>query len=451
MPIYPLGPGAWRTADSGAALLAGLHPPVKPLASQLQWETNSALNPIAKANATDLNPNPHRHGLDADMARAIAATPGALDPRSAVRQWLGIDPPWVYSGSDALAGQALRRTLTKVVRAGEPGSGTRLPPLRAVSTEKTTGSPVRPDPLWRWGRPFRISAIVAELNSRLWLGPDASLYCIGPDVVVAGGCKPQLLWSVTSLSREASRVEQVDKVLRAAVEREERMPEILSQMQDFRVFFDAITGLDRDRAPYLYELIDTAWQWAEPYVMAVKNRVNEDRPFQRDALVGTVIPTPPHGSLPSGHATMATLTSELLIRVVYRNADSPRVEQCDRLARRIAFNRVVAGVHFPMDSAVGYDLGRQLAAYLDVLSTTEDKYRVAPKPVTTVVSAASALNERGPRLTQGSAADVPSQSRAGTPPEKAVKAAKARSEVPAAELLKRLRERVDQELDAWRI
>lgn len=447
MPIYPLGPGAWRTADSGAALLAGLNPPVKPLASQLQWEMNSALHPIAKANATDLNPNPHRHGLDADTARAIAGSPAALDPRSAVRQWLGIDPPWVYTGSDALAGQALRRTLTKIVRAGEPGSGTQQPPLPGLATPPETRAPVRANALWRWGRPFRISAIVAELNSRLWLGPDASLHRIGPDVA-SKGWKPQLLWSVTPLSTAASRVEQVDKVLRAAVEREERMPEILSQMQDFRAFFDAITGLDRERAPYLYELIDTAWQWAEPYVMAVKNRVNEDRPFQRDALVGTVIPTPPHGSLPSGHATMATLTSELLIRVVYQSGTSLRIEQCDRLARRIAFNRVVAGVHFPMDSAVGYDLGRQLAAYLDALSSPKKEDRPAPEPLATVVHTASALNERGPRLTRGSAAEVPSMP---GKQEAVVQSAGTPSKIAPAPLLTLLRERVDQELDAWRI
>jgi hypothetical protein len=45
----------------------------------------------------------------------------------------------------------------------------------------------------------------------------------------------------------------------------------------------------------------------------------------------------------------------------------PRSDELDRLARRIAFNRVVAGVHFPFDSAVGYRLGTQLARLLAAL------------------------------------------------------------------------------------
>ena len=72
-----------------------------------------------------------------------------------------------------------------------------------------------------------------------------------------------------------------------------------------------------------------------------------------------VIGTPGHGSLPSGHATLAALTSTVLSALLYPGG-GPRVDMLDRLARRIAFNRVVAGVHFPMDSMVGYELGRQL-------------------------------------------------------------------------------------------
>jgi len=45
-----------------------------------------------------------------------------------------------------------------------------------------------------------------------------------------------------------------------------------------------------------------------------------------------------------------------------------RSEQLDRLARRIAFNRVVAGVHFPVDSQAGYALGTQLARLLAALA-----------------------------------------------------------------------------------
>ena len=42
--------------------------------------------------------------------------------------------------------------------------------------------------------------------------------------------------------------------------------------------------------------------------------------------------------------------------------------QLDRLARRIAFNRVVAGVHFPIDSRAGYALGLQLSGHFIALA-----------------------------------------------------------------------------------
>ncbi|HEV7915762.1 MAG TPA: phosphatase PAP2 family protein, partial [Albitalea sp.] len=79
--------------------------------------------------------------------------------------------------------------------------------------------------------------------------------------------------------------------------------------------------------------------------------------------VQPVIPTPGHGSLPSGHATdayfVASLLRELLPGPSYERVDV----QMRRLAYRIADNRVVAGLHFPMDSVAGCLLGDTLAAY----------------------------------------------------------------------------------------
>jgi hypothetical protein len=46
-----------------------------------------------------------------------------------------------------------------------------------------------------------------------------------------------------------------------------------------------------------------------------------------------------------------------------------------RQAARIAINRTVAGVHFPVDSVAGALLGLTLAEYLVALCTDETKYR----------------------------------------------------------------------------
>ena len=86
-----------------------------------------------------------------------------------------------------------------------------------------------------------------------------------------------------------------------------------------------------------------------------------------------MILTPAHGTLPSGHATEA-FTSALVLWRLLRDAAAgggitlPYADQIwglefMRLAARIAINRTVAGVHFPVDSAAGAVLGLTLGQY----------------------------------------------------------------------------------------
>ena len=87
-----------------------------------------------------------------------------------------------------------------------------------------------------------------------------------------------------------------------------------------------------------------------------------------------IIQTPGHGALPSGHATeayaLATVLTHLYgqaegdayLNLAWEEADAP--SQRFKLAARIAINRTVAGVHFPIDSAAGCVLGVTLGEYL---------------------------------------------------------------------------------------
>ena len=94
-----------------------------------------------------------------------------------------------------------------------------------------------------------------------------------------------------------------------------------------------------------------------------------------------MIYTPLHGTLPSGHATEAFISAIVLWHVLAaagRKASPKKhgtpynepgymrglLEQLVELAARIATNRTIAGVHFPVDNVAGAVLGLALGEYL---------------------------------------------------------------------------------------
>jgi hypothetical protein len=83
-------------------------------------------------------------------------------------------------------------------------------------------------------------------------------------------------------------------------------------------------------------------------------------------MIQPCIATPTHATLPSGHAAQAYLIAALLTRLRGGDADAalalPAMDF--RIAARIAVNRTVAGVHFPVDSACGAALGLALAEHV---------------------------------------------------------------------------------------
>jgi hypothetical protein len=91
------------------------------------------------------------------------------------------------------------------------------------------------------------------------------------------------------------------------------------------------------------------------------------RPFDFSHQVQPVVTTPGHGTLPSGHCVEAYVIKEVLealLRIDPRDARQAGLSrQFSRTAARIAVNRVVAGVHFPVDNLAGRLLGTVLGRY----------------------------------------------------------------------------------------
>ena len=369
----PLNPFSSLTFLSGASL-APMNPPTSGLNNTNPPAQSAAFNntnpPAQSAAFNNTNPPAQSAAFNnMNPPRAPnAVLPGLRErnwpvPTPAPVPWTGQDPDWVYADASAVLGQALRRSRAKIVRVADQV----LQPAQ-VARAMRKGEAAAGSNLWRWEPEFRVKTVACELITRFQVHGQA-LWHVDPSGRRSLDLQATRVFELPAQLDGADLDDQVDKVLRAAAEREDRLPEILAQAPDFWAFFESLTGLQLAAAPFTTEMLTVAHEWMLHLVMLLKHAAARQRPVQRSSLVMPVIGTPGHGSLPSGHATTAAFTSELLHIMLYRDTGmEERSHQLDRLARRIAFNRVVAGVHFPVDSQCGYRLGTQLARLFWALS-----------------------------------------------------------------------------------
>jgi hypothetical protein len=97
--------------------------------------------------------------------------------------------------------------------------------------------------------------------------------------------------------------------------------------------------------------------------MVAKHHLACRRPCHIGATVMPMIPTPAHSAFPSAHSTEAHAVAEVMSAFVQqqpqRFADFKRRQALlKKLAERIAVNRTVAGMHFPIDTWAGAIIGR---------------------------------------------------------------------------------------------
>ncbi|MEO7642784.1 MAG: phosphatase PAP2 family protein [Ramlibacter sp.] len=148
--------------------------------------------------------------------------------------------------------------------------------------------------------------------------------------------------------------------------REERGAEILAEMTPPIEFWGSIIGLQAHRHKWTLELLDLAFSLVVHVHMRFKHAFACPRPTELSPQIQSMIPIPGHPSLPSGHATEAYLVCTVLQSLL--NSAQPGNgkryhEQLQRLAARIAVNRTVAGLHYPVDSAAGRLLGTAIGEF----------------------------------------------------------------------------------------
>jgi hypothetical protein len=157
-----------------------------------------------------------------------------------------------------------------------------------------------------------------------------------------------------------------------ATRREESISEILAQLLPQAPFWASVLHLHPQRHPYTFELLGIALQVTMMAVMRFKHALACPRPSEYSPNIQPVVLMPGYSALPSGHATEAMVAAKVLLALTGQDAASPLAIQLHGLADRIARLRVVAGLHFPVDSAAGHVLGEAIAGWFVALATRND-------------------------------------------------------------------------------
>jgi len=181
-------------------------------------------------------------------------------------------------------------------------------------------------------------------------------------------------------------VEQLIWLRNYADLRFDRIPEINTQIFDKISFFGLAARLDAGAKKHTLELLGTVQGLTYNLELLVKHACWAPRPVEYSHSVQPIIQTPDHSSYPSGHSAESFAVATVLSYLMDPSQTTKQAVAAQhmpfRIAHRIAVNRTVAGVHFPVDSAAGAQLGIQIGtAILGLLfgvDTTKADFKVAP-------------------------------------------------------------------------
>ena len=226
----------------------------------------------------------------------------------------------------------------------------------------------KPTSLTRWEDGPRVTACMSELLEGLvFTTQNASKQAMLEHANLhASPIKRRPLITLRAPSKAIFK-KQLDLVAAYADLRPDRAAEIVAQMTPPVPFWASVVGILPHRHKKTLQLLDLAFLLAVHVHMRFKHIFACSRPVELSPQIQPMIPTPGHGAWPSGHATEAFIVAtvlEALLRAANTANGSACREQLQRLAARIAINRTVAGVHFPVDSAVGRLLGTALGEFL---------------------------------------------------------------------------------------
>ena len=142
-------------------------------------------------------------------------------------------------------------------------------------------------------------------------------------------------------------------------ERAVTLAEVLAQAESMEAYWLGMLMFSRGSHPATFDLVNVALRVGQFVGMHFKARFNRPRPAQISPAITPWIDTPGHPSYPSGHALEGHLISLCLNEVM-----SGANEALTLLARRVALNREIAGLHYPSDTACGIGISGQVMPLL---------------------------------------------------------------------------------------
>lgn len=128
-------------------------------------------------------------------------------------------------------------------------------------------------------------------------------------------------------------------------QRDIREEAVAAQAGDFTTYFGDLLACSPASRPATWSLVLIGLQVGGLVVTRLKKTHMRARPAQVWPAISPDIPTPPHPAFPSGHALQAYLIADCV-----SEAAKPMASALNWLADQIAFNREVAGVHWPSDA-----------------------------------------------------------------------------------------------------
>lgn len=167
--------------------------------------------------------------------------------------------------------------------------------------------------------------------------------------------------------------EQLRAILARSDEREPRFAEIIDQHggEGALKYWLGTLAIDAS-TPATYQLVHVARRIGEAVVMCLKDHFAEARPSQVCPVIAPMIDPPITPSFPAGHALQSHLISTLI------KASERALNQGNTLfvlSQRVAENRTIAGLHYPLDNEAGVAAAEKVFAML----TTNDPNRRCPK------------------------------------------------------------------------